>query len=165
MREIAKTVKHDVDEKETLFQIRKMNALDGSYMLKFVAEKLLPLVGGFQNIFDKPQEGDEEKTADEIAENRTDMLMDMIPKALATISKEELIDFEKQCLRLVDMMKPAGWQPVMMGDFFGVEEVEYDPILALMLCYDVIQFNFAGFFAGRNLASLLNPQGLAKPSA
>lgn len=165
MREMSKTVKHEIDGNEILFQIRKMNALDGSYMLKFVAEKLLPLVGGFQNIFAKQSEEDEGKTEDEIAETRTDMLMEMIPKALQTISKDELLDFEKQCLRLVDMMKPAGWQPVMMGDFFGVEEVEYDPIMALTLCYDVIQFNFAGFFAGRNLASILNPQDSAKPSA
>ena len=120
MREVAKTVKHEVEGEEVVFQIRKMNALDGTYMLKFVAEKLLPLVGGFQSIFEKPSEGEDgEESAEDVAEKRTDMLMEMIPKALATISKEELIDFEKQCLRLVDMMKPAGWQPVMMGEFSG----------------------------------------------
>ena len=159
MRETVKRVTHEVDGEKREFQVHKMNALDGSYLIKFVAEKLIPLIDGFQSIFVAgAEEIESEEKAEEIAKKRSTAMMDVIPKALASISKEELFSFEKQCLNNVDMMFPAGWQRVMTGDSFGVEEVEYDPILALTLCYDVVEFNFSGFFGGKGLSSLLPQQ-------
>lgn len=156
MREIVKRVNHTIDEEEMVFQIHKMNALDGSFLIKFVAEKLIPLIDGFQSVFaiadDAPKT---EEEINEAAQKRSDAIVEILPRALASISKEELHDFEKQCLNNVDMMKPAGWQRVMSGEAFGVDEVEYDPILALLLCYDVVEFNFSGFFGGKGLSSLL----------
>ena len=154
MREIVKKVVHTVDEEELTFQVHKMNALDGSYLIKFVAEKLIPLFDSFQTLFSSP-EGEEEVDVKEEARKRSEAIVEVLPKALASISKEELHSFQKQCLNNVDMMLPAGWQKVMSGDTFGVEEVEYDPLLALMLCYDVVEFNFSGFFGGKGLSSLL----------
>lgn len=154
MREIVKKVVHTVDEEELTFQVHKMNALDGSYLIKFVAEKLIPLFDSFQTLFSSP-EGEEEVDVEEEARKRSEAIVEVLPKALASISKEELHSFQKQCLNNVDMMLPAGWQKVMSGDTFGVEEVEYDPLLALMLCYDVVEFNFSGFFGGKGLSSLL----------
>lgn len=154
MREIVKKVVHTVDEEELTFQVHKMNALDGSYLIKFVAEKLIPLFDSFQTLFSAP-EGEEEVDVEEEARKRSEAIVEVLPKALASISKEELHSFQKQCLNNVDMMLPAGWQKVMSGDTFGVEEVEYDPLLALMLCYDVVEFNFSGFFGGKGLSSLL----------
>ena len=157
MREITKRVVHEVNEGEKLeFQVRKMNALDGSYLIKFVAEKLIPLIDGFQSIFSNSEEElKSEAEIEALTKKRTETIVEVIPKALASISKEELYSFQKQCLNNVEMMYPAGWQKVMTGDTFGVEEVEYDPLLALLLCYDVVEFNFSGFFAGKALSSLL----------
>jgi hypothetical protein len=156
MREIVKKFVHTIEEKEETFQVRKMNALQGSFLLKFVAEKIIPLIDSFETIFVAGNEEiDSPEKAEEMAKKRTETIIEVIPKALASISQEELYNFEKQCLNTVDMMKPAGWQKVMSGDDFCVEEVEYDPILALMLCFDVIQFNFSGFFGGGALSSLL----------
>ena len=157
MREIVKKYTHNSNGEELVFQVHKMNALAGSYMIKFVAEKLIPLIDGFQSIFVEADIDTEEK-AKEAAQKRTDAIMEVIPKALASISESELYSFQKQCLNNVEMMLPAGWQKVMTGDAFGVEEVEYDPILALILCYDVIEFNFSGFFAGVNSRPLLPRQ-------
>lgn len=158
MREIVKNVKHNIDEEEAVFQIHKMNALDGSYLIKFVAEKLIPLFESFQTMFGFGEEISTEEEIKEAAKKRSDAIMNVLPKALASITKEELHSFQKQCLNNVDMMKPAGWQKVMNGESFGVEEVEYDPLLALLLCYDVIEFNFSGFFGGKGLSSLRPPQ-------
>lgn len=162
MRETVKKVTHEIDGEEATFQIHKMNALEGSFMIKFVAEKLIPLVDGFQTMF---EESDEDATVEEVAKKRTENIMDIVPKALASISEEELIGFEKKCLRHVEMLMGAGWQKVMIDNDFGVEEVEYDPLLALMLCFDVVQFNFSGFFGGKGLSSLLNPQSSSKQNA
>lgn len=155
MRETSKIVTHPVDGKEEKFQIHKMDALEGASLLKFVVEKFVPLFKNAEQIFAEPKEG---ATEEEVAIQRTEDILDMLPKALEKISDDELIDFEKRCLRKVDMMKPAGWQPVFMGNSFGVKEIEHDVITALLLCYDVVLFNFSGFFEGRGLGSLLNPQ-------
>ena len=154
-RKTTETFVHEVEGEKLTFQVHKMNALDGSFLLKFVAEKIIPLIDGFQAIFVAPEGEITEENIEEIAKKRTDSILEVVPKALASISKEELFDFEKQCLNNVDLLLPAGYQKVMSGGSFGVEEVEYDPILALILCYDVVQFNFSGFFAGRGLSSLL----------
>lgn len=151
MRETVKSVFHEVEEEKCEFQIHKMDALQGACLLKFVTEKLVPLIGGVQEIFEKT-EGDDQ---DAVIKDRTEKIMKIIPKALESISDKELIDFEKRCLRTVEIKKPAGWQPVMIGDDFGVDELAYDPLTALVLCYDVVEFNFGGFFGGKGLASVL----------
>lgn len=159
MRETMKQVVHKVDDKETSFRIHKMNALEGGVLLKFVAEKLLPIFRNIEGIFAEPEEG---ATEEEVAVQRTNMILEMIPKALEKISDKELMDFEKNCLRMVEMNLAAGWQPVMVGDDFGVEEIEYDAFTALLLCYDVVQFNFNGFFGGKGLTSFLKPPTISQ---
>ena len=152
MRETIKKVTHEIDGKECSFQIKKMDALKASFLLKFVTEKLLPLLNGAKELFISHDEND---TEEEVVQKRMDTIMTIIPQALSSISEAELRNFEIKCLQTVDMLMPAGWQPVMMGDKFGVEEVEYDPMVALMLCYDVVEFNFKGFFGEKGLGSLL----------
>lgn len=160
MRETTKEFTRKIGDKDMRFQIRKMDALKGSCLLKFVIEKLLPLFKGAQDIFAEPEEG---KTEQEVIIDRTASVMEIIPKALESISEEELIKFEKSCLQTVDVAFPAGWQPVVIGDSFGVDELEYDVINVLLLCYDVVEFNFGGFFGGKGLSSLL-PLQASSPS-
>ena len=163
MREITKQVVRKVDGEERTFQIRKMNALNGSLLLKFCAEKLIPLFSGVQDMLSGADiEG---KSEEEVVKNRTESVMTMIPQALASISDEELISFEERCLKTVDILMPAGWQPVMIGKSFGVEELEYDPVTALLLCYDVLEFNLGSFFGGKGLGSLLPQQSSTQQNA
>lgn len=154
MRETVKQVKHEVDGVEQTFQIHKMDALRGSYLMKFCTEKFLPLLNDIQSIVtnEKPKD---EKDVDRIALAGTEQIISMIPKVLASMSEEELITFEIRCLRTVDMMKPAGWQPVMVGDNWGVEELENDLKTVLLLCYEVVEFNLGSFFGGKSLSSFL----------
>lgn len=157
MRITTKEVKHEVDGKEMTFQIRKMDALHGSSLMKFCAEKFLPVFNSVQALFvdSKPEK---EEDIERIAMERTESVFELIPKALAQISDEELINFEKRCLKTVDVLMPAGWQPVLMGDAFGVEELEDDIKTVLLLCYEVAEFNLGSFFGGKSLGSLLNRQ-------
>lgn len=160
MREVTKQVKHEVDGTEMTFQIRKMNALDGSYLMKFCAEKLMPIFSALKGTFQPIKEGDDEE---KIVAERTAEVLDMIPKALASLDRNDLKEFQTMCLNTVDALLPAGWQAVMDGNTFGVEEIEYDAAVALILCYDVLEFNLGGFFGGKGLSSLL-PQQSTKRS-
>lgn len=161
MREIIKDVTREIDGEKMTFQLRKMNALQATCLLKFVTEKVLPVIEGTQTIF----RNTEDATEEEAIKERSESMMGIIAKALGTISDEELINFEKRCLHTVYVSKPAGWQPVMMGDSFGVDELEYDALNVLSLCYEVVQFNFSGFFDGKSLASILPLQASSQPNA
>ena len=124
MRITEKEVKHEVDGQELTFQIKKMDALHGSYLMKFVAEKFLPVLNDVQGLFDDgEQKPKNEKEMDAIAKARTEKVLTVIPKALASLTEEELINFEIRCLQTVSVLKPAGWQPVLVGNSFGVEEL------------------------------------------
>lgn len=162
MRETTKQVVRKVNDEDRTFQIRKMNALSGSVLLKFVAEKFMPLLGGLQDMF---TDNIEDQNEEEVVNKRMEAMMTIIPQALASISEEELMSFEQRCLNTVDILMPAGWQPVMVGKNFGVEELEYEPITILLLCYDVVEFNLGGFFGGKGLTSLRPPQSISQPDA
>ena len=155
MRITTKEVKHEVDGQERTFQIRKMDALHGSYLLKFVTEKFLPMLNDFSSLMSEDLPKDK-KDLDKVAAARTEQVIQMIPKVLASMTEEELIGFETRCLQTVDILMSAGWQPVMIGDNFGVEELESDIKTVLILCYEVVEFNMGSFFGGNGLASLLN---------
>lgn len=155
MRITTKEVKHEVDGQEMTFRITKMNALHGSYLMKFCAEKFLPLLSEAQELFS----GEEPKTeaeVEELAKKRTEKVLVLIPKALASLTEEELIGFEVRCLQTVEVSKPAGWQPVLIGQEFGVEELEGDIMTTLILCYEVVEFNMGSFFGGKGLTSILH---------
>ena len=153
MREITKEVKHTVDGREMTFQITKMNALHGTYLMKFCAEKILPAFAKMKDIFmSEPEEG---KTDDEINAERTEKVISILPEILASLSEDDLMKLETRCLQTVRAVLPAGLQPVMIGSNFGISELEYDIITALVLCYEVIEFNLGGFFGENSLGSLL----------
>ena len=157
MRITTKEVKHEVDGQELTFQIKKMDALHGSYLMKFCAEKFLPFLNDVQDLFGG-EEPKDDRDVEEIAKERTNKIFALIPKVLSTLSEEELISFEKRCLNTVSVLKPAGWQPVLYGDNFGIEELEDDLMTVLVLCYEVVEFNIGSFFGGNRLASFLPQQ-------
>ena len=155
MRITTKEVKHEVDGQEMTFQIKKMDALRGSYLMKFCAEKFLPILTKAQNLFAEDEKPKNEEEVKALAQKRTEQIFALIPEILSTMTEEELIGFETRCLQTVEVLKPAGWQPVMVGNNFGVEELEDDIKTVLILCYEVVEFNMGSFFGGKNLASLL----------
>lgn len=163
MRETTKQIKFGPEGEEKTFQIRKMNALAGSYLIKFCSEKLLPVYNQLQKVFGESEinieglSGPELEAAEEaLAQERMEKVMIMIPKALERLSEKELLEFETRCLQTVDILEPAGWQPVMIGNEFGDEDLEYDIGAVLRLVYEVLVFNLGSFFGGGSLGSLLS---------
>ena len=152
MRETTKQVKVMLEDNEETFQIRKMDALSGSFLMKFCVEKLLPVFNGMKNIFSPVEEGAD---AEKVVADRTNQVLAMLPVALSSISETELTNFEIKCLQTVDMLTPGGWTTVMTNGKFDIEELEYDVAAVLLLCYHVLEFNLQGFFGGKGLASFL----------
>ncbi|MBO7631862.1 MAG: hypothetical protein J6S78_05990 [Lachnospiraceae bacterium] len=171
MRETTKQIKFGPEGEERTYQIHKMNALAGSYLIKFCSEKLLPVYNSIQGVFsdtavDVENMTDEEVKAaeSEVAEKRLSSILTIIPKALENLSEKELLEFETRCLQTVDVLKAAGWQPVMINGHFGDEDLEYDIGAVLRLVYEVLVFNLGSFFAGGTLPSFLNGKTTSQPN-
>lgn len=143
MRELYKAVEIPVNGEDKKFRIKKMNAFDGSILLKIVAEKFLPVL---QEIANTPDENGEE--LEEIA------VLKLIPVLLGKISEDEMRRLMHMCLKTCEMEFPAGWQQVVdsKGNF-GVEDLEYDAEACVLLSYQVITFNCSGFFGGSGSSS------------
>ena len=163
MREITKQVTLELDGKEMTFEIKKMDAFSGTYLMKFVTEKLLPAVGEVQDAF--VIKNADEENQEEVVKERVQNVLPLISKFLESISEEELVKLEKNCLKTVKCLMPAGKQPVLVGDNFAIPELEYDTSSVLILCYYVIEFNAQGFFAGKHLGSLLSKFATSQPGA
>ena len=164
MRELTKEVEIDFGDKQMTFVIKKMDAFSGAYLLKFVTEKLLPAVTEVREAL-SAKDGENLDDESDFVNQRVQNIMPMISKFLESISEEELIKLEKNCLKTVMAKYPAGLQEVINGDSFCVPELEYDVANTLFLCYQVIEFNTKGFFEGKHLGSLLSKANSSLPSA
>ena len=158
VRSISKDFVHEIGGKEMKFRGTKLDALHGAWLMKFAAEKILPAVNGAEEAM-KGLQNKAKEIADNETEDQKDRLQDvkdegtkdvinLVVKALENISEEELINFMTRCLQTVKCDLPAGWRPVMVGPSFGVPDLEYDVAGCLALCMDVIEVNLSGFFGG-----------------
>ncbi len=151
MREITKNVELEIEGEKMVFLIRKMNAFDGSYLLKVITEKVLPVLQNAMDIV-----GNEDEENEKAKEESVMKIFELLPGLLASMDSDELKKIMMLCLRTVSCLLPAGYQEVVdaRGNF-GVEELEYDVGVCLRLVYEVIVFNCSGFFSGNGLGSLL----------
>lgn len=160
MRDIYKNIEVPVFEEPVKFRIKKMNALDGSALIKFLTAKCIPFL---QEAINKVN-AEEGKQKTKKTESQTDALqiVTMIPELLSTITDDDLKNLMVMCLKTVEASFPAGWQPVIDAhDNFGVDDLEYDTVACILLCYHVIAYNCSGFFGESGLSSLLgNKLGL-----
>ncbi len=165
MREITKEIKFDVDGREMTFQIRKFDVLKATYVAKLAIEKIVPIFTTLEGVMTPIPKDIKKEEIDAIVKERTAKVMDNLPSLLSKLTEDELNFLMKRCLQHVDVLLPAGWQPVMIGDKFGVDELEYDEWAALRLFYEVLEFNLGSFFGGKNLSSILNRLNSFLPSA
>ena len=162
MREITKETKHEAGGKEYTFQITKMNVLDGAWLMKFATEKVLPLLAELDDVFTPIDNNLPKEKVDAIVEKRTKLVFQKIPTALASLKYDDLVELITRCLHTVSVLMPAGWQPMMIGNNFGVEELECETAIGLILCYEVFEFNLGSFFEGKRLGSILQGLNISK---
>lgn len=134
---------------DSTYRVKKMTALDGGCLFKFVAEKLLPSLQKLGILSETPEGSPVD------VDGQT---METIISMLHNISNSELRQLMIDCLNVSEKSLKAGWQPVMIGRNFGVAELEYDTMTCLQLCANVIVWNFSDFFGGNGLnLSLVKP--------
>lgn len=141
-RELEKIVELNGEK----YRVRKMDVISGTYLLKFLMQKLMPIFSQMDELFGekKPAKKRGAKDAQDTGEAA---FLSMIPKLLDEITEEDLHRLIVKCLNYADKSLPAGWQPVMVREEYGIQGIEYEMDTCLMLCYHCIAFNCGGFFA------------------
>ena len=141
---MAANIYNKVTIKSQDYIIQKFDAKTGLKMARLVmakAEPLLPLLAA--------QEKDDKK----LSESGTYQAVFAI---LSQMTDEDIDSLVDKCLRVCYVDLPAGRQPVIdETGHYGVEDVEYDIFVTLMLCYEAIKWGASGFFDEKSLLSSL----------
>ena len=130
---------------ERTFAIEKFDAKAGLKLARFVIAKLAPLIPMLNVGTD--ENGQEKEMSDE-------QLYDVVGMITENLSDDDIDSLVDKCLRVCYEILPAGRAAVIdETGHYGVEGVEYDPVLALRLCFEAIKWGASAFFDGKNLAS------------
>lgn len=125
---------------ERKFSIKKFDAKSGLKMARLVIAKLAPII---------PYINDRDGREGEDANERLYEVVGIITEKLSDEDIDTLMD---KCLRVCYENLPAGMAPVIdETGHYGVEGVEYDPVLAMRLCYEAIKWGASAFFGGKGL--------------
>lgn len=136
------------------FKIMKLDAFTGGYILFTLIEKVLPSLLDYQfgKSTEKP-EGFSGSTAD---------IMKAMPKIKLALSREEFNSLLFDALSAVYEVLPARSAPVLNENrSWGVEGLQYNTQLVMMLAVHSLAYNVIDFFHGEGLKGLM---GMAQDS-
>jgi hypothetical protein len=144
------------------FKIQKYPALDGLKIAKVFVSKILPVFQTFVPLIGearKIKSGDGRSALDNMLDNLGQYLsMDSIADTLDKITPADLDYIMQKSLQNAYEVLPAGDAQVMNPDgTYGVNDIEYDPLLVLRLICEVVMWGVGDFFDGNRLASILSP--------
>ena len=120
MRDIIKNIRLPIDGTDMDFRLTKLDAFSGAALLQMLAR--------LQSSGDDP---DATLTA-----------------LFAALSPADLRNLMTACLNHVEVLLPAGYQPVMQGSAWSWPELEHDAAACLKLTLEEAMWTLSGFFSG-----------------
>jgi hypothetical protein len=140
------------------FTITKYTAMDGLKIAKLLLAKVIPAFQDFLPLVKKMNSGgkiDAEESMASIVEN---LSLDTIADALDKVSEADFDYIVKKSLQCAEEKLKAGSQVVMYENgIYGIEDIEYDPLLVLRLTCEAVVFGCGGFFDVNRLTSVMKP--------
>ncbi|GAB6170548.1 hypothetical protein JCM15765_03930 [Paradesulfitobacterium aromaticivorans] len=127
--------------KERKFRIGKFDAMTGSYIAYKLMAEVLPMGIGAKLGFSAPT-------------------------GSPTMSKQDFMDLQKDCLGVCAELLPAGPTPVLNENgSWGVMDIENNAPLVMALTIQALMWNVSDFFTEDLLASLSEVLNLSLPTA
>ena len=124
------------------YAIKKFDAKTGMKLARLVIAKAQPLIPYLESEDDEKSDNGRSLGA--------------VMGILSEMKDEDIDNLVDKCLRACYAVLPAGLQPIIdETGHYGVEDVEYDMILTLRLCYEAIKWGAADFFDGNSSLSNL----------
>ena len=117
MRDIIKNIQLPIDGKQLDFRLTKLDAFSGAELLRLLAK--MPISTGFGELL-------------------ADMFVSMAPEDLRSVMIS--------CLNYVEVLLPAGYQPVMQGSSWSWPELEHDTATCLKLTLEEALWTLRDFF-------------------
>ncbi len=117
MRNIVKNIRLPIDGKQMDFRLAKLDAFSGAELLRLLAK--MPEASGSGELL-------------------ADMFVSMAPEDLRSVMTS--------CLNHVEVLLPAGYQPIMQGSSWSWPELEHDTATCLKLTLEEALWTLSGFF-------------------
>ena len=119
MRDIVKNIRLPIDGADMDFRLTKLDAFSGVSLLRLLSR-----------IEDESLPGNG------------------LLQVITAMPEDELKSLMTSCLNHVEVLLPAGYQPIMQGPSWSWAELEHDTASCLKLVMEEISWTLAGFFGG-----------------
>ncbi len=138
-----------------VFVIYKYSAFDGLKVGKLLLAKALPVFDTFIPLLTAGAKGN----AAHVLENLGQYIqMDAIAATLDKVLPEDLDFIMRTSLMNVYEKLPAGEAQVLNSDgTYGVNDIEFDPLIVLRLTCEAVMWGVGDFFDGNRLGSIMSP--------
>ena len=133
MREIIKNIRVPIDGKPMDFRLTKLDAFSGAALLRLLAGLPEPSAEAPSVI---STEG----------EARAEKSPFSLRRLIASIPPADLRSLMAVCLEHVEVLLPAGWNPVMTQGTWSFSDLKYEPGICLKLTIEEIVWTLEGFF-------------------
>lgn len=167
----ARVVTKNIEVEGRKFVVKKYSAMDGLKVAKLILAKVIPIFQDFIPLLTKMTDSRKQPlalnkdgtdapangniSASELVDN---ISLNTIGLALEKISEEDFDYIVTKSLQNISEVLPAGEAPVMYSNgTYGVEGIEYDPILVLRLTCEAVMWSCGDFFDGSRLTSVMSP--------
>ena len=131
MRDIIKNIQLPIDGKPVDFRLTKLDAFSGAALMQMLAR--LPSA---EAILPKEPEGDRKALGND----------SFVMEVFTSLSGVNLRSLMTACLNHVEVLLPAGYQPVMQGSSWSWPELEHDTVACLKLTIEEALWTLSGFF-------------------
>ena len=179
----ARVVTKNIEIEGRKFVVKKYTAMDGLKVAKLILAKVIPIFQDFVPLVTKISSRKStvalnKDGADGSASNIIRFSVRALPlqcaasgnprphgsgcilavPAIEKVSGEDFDYIVTKSLQNISEVLPAGEAPVMYSNgTYGVEGVEYDPILVLRLTCEAVMWSCGDFFDGSRLTSVMSP--------
>ena len=154
MRDIIKNIKLPIDGTPMDFRLTKLDAFSGAALLQLLTR----LPGSEQG--DGPARSANAELQD--CPRRSDS---MLTTLFVTMSPADLRSVMTSCLNHVEVLLPAGYQPIMQGSSWSWPELEHDTATCLKLTAEEALWTLSGFFGEGGSTSRPAAPNTAPPPA
>ena len=138
MRDIVKNIQLSIDGKPMDFRLTKLDAFSGAALMQMLAR--LPAADSIPGTSPCHPE---RRPGAEVEGSSSGTLIASLFTALPPADLRSLM---ASCLNHVEVLLPAGYQPVMQGASWSWPELEHDTASCLKLTLEEVLWTLSGFF-------------------
>ena len=145
MRDIIKNIQLPIDGNSMDFRLTKLDAFSGATLLQLLART--------ETNRPEPPACHPERSEESHPQSSPSVIDSSLPALFTSLPPADLRSLMTSCLNHVEVLLPAGYQPVMQGASWSWPELEHDTASCLKLTLEEALWTLSGFFGEGGSAS------------